>query len=204
MDFAESCAGLTRCPRSFDLALTLTSVPLPMFRSLPSQRRYKSFRGGRDSYFEDTGSELFAKVGIPTAKYHIIDSWSQAVVPFDGPYVVKLATSLTEQSMTRYESMYRKWRSRSRSGARQLARQSGLPPKVAVQPLVKGFGEAFIGVRSSTELGPVVAFGLGGVFVEVMHRVSGRLAPLSAEDAQELISEFDDTGVLEGFRGSNG
>jgi hypothetical protein len=50
-------------------------------------------------------------------------------------------------------------------------------------------------------LGPIVAFGLGGIFVEVLKRVSGRLAPLSFEDASELVAEFDDLGVLDGVRG---
>ena len=47
----------------------------------------------------------------------------------------------------------------------------------------------------------VVAFGLGGVFIETLGRVGGRIAPMSYEDADELISEFDDTGVLSGGRG---
>ena len=46
-----------------------------------------------------------------------------------------------------------------------------------------------------------MAFGLGGVFVEVLGRVSGRLAPFTGADAAELIAEFDDLGVLSGVRG---
>jgi len=73
---------------------------------------------------------------------------------------------------------------------------------VAVQPMIAGHGEAFIGIKGESELGPVVAFGMGGIFVEVMKRVGGRMAPMAAEDAAELIQEFNDTGVLDGFRGS--
>jgi hypothetical protein len=67
--------------------------------------------------------------------------------------------------------------------------------------MIKVDGEAFIGIRGRTELGPVVAFGLGGVFVEVLGRVSGRLAPMSAADAQEMLAEFDDLKLLDGIRG---
>ncbi len=67
--------------------------------------------------------------------------------------------------------------------------------------MITAQGEAFIGIRGRSELGPVVAFGLGGVFVEVLGRVSGRLAPFTAADAAELIAEFDDLGVLDGVRG---
>ena len=68
--------------------------------------------------------------------------------------------------------------------------------------MISGHGEAFVGIKGESELGPVVAFGLGGVFVEVMGRVGGRMAPMTTDDATELIDEFSDTGVLDGFRGS--
>jgi acyl-CoA synthetase (NDP forming) len=56
-------------------------------------------------------------------------------------------------------------------------------------------------MNGATELGPVVAFGPGGVFVEILRRVSGRLAPLSGDDARELLADFADLGILEGVRG---
>jgi hypothetical protein len=67
--------------------------------------------------------------------------------------------------------------------------------------MIEGDGEAFIGIRASSELGPVVAFGLGGIFVEVLGRVSGRLAPMTLADAAELLADFDDLQVLDGLRG---
>ena len=61
--------------------------------------------------------------------------------------------------------------------ARRIAAADGLPATVVVQPQFSSHGEVFIGLTGASELGPIVAFGLGGVFVEVLHRVSGRLAP---------------------------
>jgi hypothetical protein len=84
---------------------------------------------------------------------------------------------------------------------RALAHRGGLPGLVAIQPMLKADGEAFIGIRGRSELGPVVAFGFGGVFVEVLGRVSGRIAPFTDADAHELIAELDDLGVLRGLRG---
>jgi hypothetical protein len=46
-----------------------------------------------------------------------------------------------------------------------------------------------------------VAFGLGGIFVEVLGRVSGCLAPMTLADAGEILAEFDDLKVLDGLRG---
>jgi acetate---CoA ligase (ADP-forming) len=153
--------------------------------------------------FRDT-MELLEQFGIPVARFHIVDSNSLAEAPFPGPYVVKLAdvAHRTEHNAVRI-GVTQENLPEVVENLRVLAKDSQLPDVVAVQEMIAGSGEAFIGMRGSSELGPVVAFGLGGVFVEILHRVSGRMAPLSKEDAIELISEFDDTGVLDGARGKD-
>ena len=67
--------------------------------------------------------------------------------------------------------------------------------------MVPSAGEAFIGVQGNTELGPLVVFGLGGIFVEVLKKVGGRMAPFAREEAYKLIDEFTETGLIDGFRG---
>ncbi len=62
-------------------------------------------------------------------------------------------------------------------------------------------GETLLGIQGESELGPLVAFGLGGIFVEAIGRIGGRMAPLSARDAESLIEEFRDIKVMHGFRG---
>ena len=57
------------------------------------------------------------------------------------------------------------------------------------------------GVRDSV-FDAAVMFGLGGVFVEVFRDVSFRIAPVSFEDALEMISEIKSSQILEGYRGS--
>jgi len=73
-----------------------------------------------------------------------------------------------------------------------------------VQRMVRGIGEMFVGIQGESELGPVVAVGLGGIFVEVLDRVEGLLAPFTRSDADELIARFDDVGVIAGLRGRPG
>jgi len=151
----------------------------------------------------DATMRLLALAGIPTAPYHLIDEGSPPVLPpFDGPFVVKLAdlAHRTEHGAVRLDVSAADL-AQAVVELRDLAVGQGLPSNIAVQPMVYGHGEAFIGLRGSTELGPVVAFGLGGVFVEVLGRVGGRMAPMSERDAAELLAEFDDLGVLQGFRG---
>jgi hypothetical protein len=122
---------------------------------------------------------------------------------FAGPYVVKLAdvAHRTEHGAVRL-GVEAAALGAAVEQLRAVADSHGLPPMIAVQPMISGHGEAFIGIKGESELGPLVAFGLGGVFVEVMRKIGGRMAPMNDEDAAELIDEFSDTGVLDGFRGA--
>jgi acetyltransferase len=62
-----------------------------------------------------------------------------------------------------------------------------------------------VGANRETEgLGHVVAFGLGGIFVEVMKDVVFRLNPLSAEDIEAMITGIKGYPILEGIRGRAG
>jgi acyl-CoA synthetase (NDP forming) len=153
--------------------------------------------------FHDT-MQMLKGAGVPIARYQVIAGDGAVDVSFNGPYVVKLAdvAHRTEHDAVRV-GVERDRLTDVVEELRELAREDKLPETVAIQELITGQGEAFIGIRGSSELGPVVVFGLGGVFVEVLKRVSGRLAPMTKDDAKELIAEFDDTGVLDGVRGKD-
>ncbi|MEM7816191.1 MAG: acetate--CoA ligase family protein [Candidatus Aenigmatarchaeota archaeon] len=61
--------------------------------------------------------------------------------------------------------------------------------------------ELVVGAKVDPQFGPVVMFGLGGIFVEVMKDVSFRLAPIERKDAQEMIREIKGYKILQGARG---
>jgi ATP-grasp domain len=73
-----------------------------------------------------------------------------------------------------------------------------------VQPTLDSDAGIFmVNPRYDTVLGrPTV--GLGGIFVEVLNRVGGRMVPFTAEVARDLIEEFADLKVMHGFRGRPG
>jgi hypothetical protein len=67
--------------------------------------------------------------------------------------------------------------------------------------MVAAHGEAFVGLLSRTDLGPVVLFGLGGVLVEVTGRVDGRRLPLGPEAAEQLVEEVAGPAAFAHLRG---
>jgi len=147
--------------------------------------------------------EMVREAGIAVAPYQIVERAEEADPDFDGPYVVKLAdvAHRTEHDAVRIK-VAREDIPAAIAELQAIAAKDGLPSTIAIQAMVAGHGEAFIGITGNSELGPVVVFGLGGIFVEVFKRVGGRMAPFSEQDAAELVAEFDDLGVMDGHRGA--
>jgi len=73
--------------------------------------------------------------------------------------------------------------------------------RVLVQAMVPGGVETMMGVVQDPTFGPVVAFGLGGIHVEVLKDVRIRLAPLTDRDVDDLIHGIRGYPLLQGFRG---
>ncbi|MGE8640164.1 MAG: acetate--CoA ligase family protein, partial [Achromobacter sp.] len=73
---------------------------------------------------------------------------------------------------------------------------------VLVAPMAKQGVECIAGVHCDPVFGPVVMFGLGGVFVEVLKDVSFRLAPFGRQQALSMIREIKGHALLQGARGT--
>ena len=73
---------------------------------------------------------------------------------------------------------------------------------VQIQQMVRGGQEVIVGVKRDPTFGPLVMFGLGGIYVEILADVSFRLAPLTAADAWEMLAEVRSAKLLAGVRGA--
>ena len=71
----------------------------------------------------------------------------------------------------------------------------------AVQSQARPGIEIIVGVFKDAQFGPVIMFGLGGIFVEVLKDVSFRLVPIERRDAAEMIKEIKAYSLLKGYRG---
>lgn len=72
---------------------------------------------------------------------------------------------------------------------------------VSVQKMAKPGTEVIIGTSQDPQFGPVIMFGLGGIFVEVLKDVSFRMIPLNRQDALEMMEEIKGYPLLKGYRG---
>lgn len=73
---------------------------------------------------------------------------------------------------------------------------------VIIQEMVKGSREMVCGIATDPQYGPMMMFGLGGVFIEVLKDVTFRIAPLTDVDAMEMIKSVKSYKLLEGARGT--
>jgi acetyltransferase len=70
-----------------------------------------------------------------------------------------------------------------------------------VQEMVLGGREIIVGMNRDPHFGPVLMFGLGGIYVEALRDVAFRVVPLDRRDAREMISEIRTYHLLRGVRG---
>jgi acetate---CoA ligase (ADP-forming) len=80
--------------------------------------------------------------------------------------------------------------------------QSGATVRGAlIAPMIRGGVETILGVQHDPIFGPLVMFGLGGVFVEALKDVTFRVAPFGVEEAHRMIREINAFPILTGLRG---
>jgi len=72
---------------------------------------------------------------------------------------------------------------------------------IYVQKMLPPAREVIIGTTRDKQFGPVIMFGLGGIFVEVFKDVVFRVAPINKEEAREMIDEIKGLAILRGVRG---
>ena len=163
------------------------------------------------SLTEHEGKELLSLYGIPVTKEEVATSEKDAVgiaeeigypvvMKIDSPDILhkteagglKLGIASADEVRASFSEIMenaRKYKSEAKVNG------------VLVQEMVREGTEVIVGVKNDPQFGPTILFGLGGVFVEILKDVSVRVAPITRQDAFEMIKEIKGFNILAGARG---
>lgn len=164
---------------------------------------------GRTILLEHEARKVLELCGVPTPKWGFARNIEEAVVKAKDmyPLAMKIASpeiihksdvggvavniQSEEQLRTQFDKMMNKV-----SAAVPDANILG----VNLIQMMKGI-ECIVGLSNDPQFGPVVMFGLGGVFVEALKDVSFRIVPFGKMEAGRLINDIKTAKILDGFRG---
>jgi len=170
-------------------------------------------RQGRTFVLEHEAKEILHTYGIPVIQDHFCTSEEEAlkaarVVGY--PVVVKVVSpQISHKSDVRgvrvgvasEDELRQCYREMTAGIVERLDAASILG--VLIEPVAKGC-EIFIGTSRDPHFGPLMMFGLGGVFVEVLKDISYGLAPLTPSEAERMVREIRGRPILQGVRGGRG
>ena len=162
---------------------------------------------GRTYLMEHESKAVLESLGITTTGTGVARTEDEAVEIFstlDCPVAMKvLSPDVVHKSDAGGVKLNLKNADEVRSAYREICQAfSGKRLEgVSVQRMARPGVEAIVGVANDATFGPVLMFGLGGVFVEVLKDVSFRSIPISSSDAKDMIEEIKGYALLRGYRG---
>ena len=162
---------------------------------------------GRTYLMEHESKAILESLGITTAKSIVARTEDEAVEVFmslASPVALKvLSPDVVHKSDAGGVKLNLKDADEVRAAFRDIVR--AFPGKkvegISMQKMARPGVEVIVGVTNDATFGPMLMFGLGGVFVEVLMDVSFRSIPITESDAQDMIEEIKGYALLKGHRG---
>ncbi|HVX02230.1 MAG TPA: 4-hydroxybutyrate--CoA ligase [Nitrososphaera sp.] len=166
---------------------------------------------GRNNLLEEEGYEVLRAYGFPTPKSILgatEDECVRAAKEIGYPVVMKIASpDIIHKSDAGGVRVGVKGDDELRAAFRSImenakkykadARIKG----VLVQEMVKAAKETILGASQDPTFGPVIMFGLGGIYVEVLKDVVFRVAPIDEREANKMVESIKTIKLLKGVRG---
>lgn len=168
----------------------------------------------RNLLTEFEAKQVLSLYNIPTAKGSLVKSAEEAIKCFHvmrTPVVMKIVSpdiihktdaNCVILNLRDQEEVERSFDELIKNA--NLYRQSPLIQGVLIEEMVDKGIELIIGSSIDETFGPVIMFGLGGIFVETIKDVSFRAIPITLTDAQEMVEEIRGYEILKGTRGKKG
>jgi acetate---CoA ligase (ADP-forming) len=151
--------------------------------------------------------------GIPVAAWRVartLDEARAAAEAIGWPVVLKtIATAIVHKSdvggvyvgVQDEAELERAWTQVAVEAPRRAGIAAEAVEGVLVQRMVAGGKETIVGMTSDPQFGPVLMFGLGGIYVEALGDVVFRVHPVSDVDAAEMVRSIRGFALLRGVRG---
>lgn len=167
-----------------------------------------SERGETISLSESESKKVLAQYGVPVVSERIAENEETAVKAAEEtgfPVVLKgLGSKILHKTERGLVHLNLTDTGMVRKAAASIIKEAGEELEgILVQPCLEGKREFVAGFFRDKLFGPVVMFGLGGVFTEALSDVSFRLAPLEKADAVEMLNEINSKALLGSFRGES-
>jgi len=161
---------------------------------------------GRTALTEAESKKVLAEYGVPVVTETVAWTPAEAVAAAEKigfPVVLKgLGTKLTHKTERGLVRLHLDNGAEVRRAATEVSAAAGDDLEgFLIQPLLAGRRELVAGLVCDAQFGPVVMFGLGGIFTEALDDVVFRIAPLDANHAGEMIDELRAKKLLGPFRG---
>jgi|TARA_B100001540_G_scaffold278019_1_gene265889 4-hydroxybutyryl-CoA synthetase (ADP-forming) len=166
---------------------------------------------GRTNLLEDEGREILDAYGFPLPQSIVATTEDEAVNAANKigyPIVMKISSpQIVHKSDAGGVKVNLTNDDETRNGFRTIMENakkydSNAEIKgVLIVEMVKGGKEMIIGSKLEPGMGPVVMLGMGGIYVEILKDVTFRLAPLTDQEANDMISSIKTKKLLDGVRG---
>ena len=169
---------------------------------------------GRENLLETEALEVFEAYGIPTVPHRLANTEAEAVEAGEAigfPLVLKVVSQdvvhKTDVGGVRVD--VRTAQELKDAFRALLARVEEAVPDARIEGVLiesyeKEGTETIIGMTNDPKFGPVLMFGLGGIYVEALGDVAFRIQPVCKIDAEEMIHSIRGFPLLEGVRGEEG
>jgi acetyltransferase len=168
---------------------------------------------GRTQLAQTEVMEVLGAYGIPVACARVAgdrEAALRAAEEIGYPVVLKtIAAKMVHKSdvggvyvgVADAAELERAWRQVAEEAPRRAGIDAAEVEGVLVQKMVTGGKETIVGMTSDPQFGPVLMFGLGGIYVEALGDVVFRLHPVSDLDAEEMVRSIRGYPLLQGVRG---
>jgi acyl-CoA synthetase (NDP forming) len=160
---------------------------------------------GQTALDESQAKRILAAYGVPVTREGLAATENEAVKMAEGigfPVAVKAcAPEIMHKSGRGLIALNIRTEEALRDAFRSIRAAAGRDVPILVQEMVAGNREFVAGMTRFPGFGPCVLFGLGGVFAEALKDTAFRSVPLSASEAEEMLSDIRAKALLGEFRG---